>query len=134
MTRPPCFECGQPSHEEHHVIPRSRGGTRTVPLCSPCHGRVHGVRRSDDMVLLSREGQARAKARGVKLGRKTPSAQTIATMHELHAEGWTLRQIAKYTGLTPATIRKYGPPSPTPRGVRRDLAQHPDIRRFVALI
>lgn len=27
---------------EHHVVPRSRGGTRTLPLCEGCHGKVHG--------------------------------------------------------------------------------------------
>jgi hypothetical protein len=27
---------------EHHVVPRSCGGTRTLPLCEACHGKVHG--------------------------------------------------------------------------------------------
>ena len=38
----PCFECGAPSLHDHHVIPRSLGGARTVPLCEDCHGKIHG--------------------------------------------------------------------------------------------
>ena len=39
-----CWECGK--NEEvhyHHVVPRSLGGTRALPLCLECHGKVHGV-------------------------------------------------------------------------------------------
>jgi hypothetical protein len=37
-----CWECGgSPPLHDHHVVPRSRGGTRTVPLCEPCHGLAH---------------------------------------------------------------------------------------------
>lgn len=38
-----CFECGEPATENHHVIPKSLGGKATVPLCSECHARVHGL-------------------------------------------------------------------------------------------
>ena len=31
-----CFECGQPAQEEHYVVPWSRGGTKTIPLCPSC--------------------------------------------------------------------------------------------------
>jgi len=40
-SREPCFECGRPSAHNHHVIPKIRGGTKTVPLCLSCHGKVH---------------------------------------------------------------------------------------------
>ena len=36
-----CFECDAPADHQHHVIPRSKGGKRTVWLCSPCHAKVH---------------------------------------------------------------------------------------------
>lgn len=26
---------------DHHLVPRSEGGTETVPLCHPCHKSVH---------------------------------------------------------------------------------------------
>ena len=36
-----CFECDQKAVINHHVIPEQLGGTKTVPLCSDCHGKVH---------------------------------------------------------------------------------------------
>lgn len=41
MTEP-CFECGGDADQRHHVVPRSLGGTKTVPLCHVCHGKAHG--------------------------------------------------------------------------------------------
>ena len=37
-----CFECGEPAQHHHHVVPRSLGGTKTVPLCAGCHAKAHG--------------------------------------------------------------------------------------------
>jgi hypothetical protein len=38
-----CFECGTTEDlNEHHVVPRSRGGTKTIALCYSCHCRSHG--------------------------------------------------------------------------------------------
>lgn len=36
-----CFECGGPAQHGHHVVPVSRGGTKTVPLCEACHAKAH---------------------------------------------------------------------------------------------
>jgi hypothetical protein len=54
-----CMECDRPAHHEHHVIPASRGGTRTIPLCVECHGQVHDVEgwRTDTLKML-RAGKA----------------------------------------------------------------------------
>lgn len=59
---PACFECGRPATQEHHAIPASRGGTKTIWLCDDCHDLVHGVEgeRTDDLGTLIREGQQRA--------------------------------------------------------------------------
>ncbi len=38
-----CFECETAEDlQEHHVVPRSRGGTKTVTLCYECHRKAHG--------------------------------------------------------------------------------------------
>ena len=37
-----CFECGNNAHHLHHVVPKSKGGTVMIPLCVPCHSKVHG--------------------------------------------------------------------------------------------
>lgn len=63
-----CFECESPHNiEYHHVVPRSLGGTKTIPLCNNCHGKVHGIKRMH-MSTLTKEGLQKARARGVKLG------------------------------------------------------------------
>lgn len=38
-----CWECDMEAEEiqHHHVVPRSRGGTKTVGLCLECHGKAH---------------------------------------------------------------------------------------------
>ena len=40
-TQAECFECGAPAEHNHHVIPRSLGGTKTIPLCERCRGLIH---------------------------------------------------------------------------------------------
>jgi hypothetical protein len=72
-----CFECGTSECiQHHHIIPRSLGGTKTIPLCSICHGKAHGIKRNKqiDIGRLTKEGLMRAKARGVKLGNPRPKA------------------------------------------------------------
>ena len=59
-----CFECGEVATERHHVIPRSKGGTKTVPLCQKCHGLVHGMKRLN----ISELTKAALNARKEKVG------------------------------------------------------------------
>ena len=54
-----CFECGNPATENHLVIPKSMGGTKTVPLCSSCHMKIHGLdntRRAESHVENTKRG------------------------------------------------------------------------------
>jgi hypothetical protein len=54
-----CFECG--SNDElhfHHVIPKSRGGTRTVPLCLDCHAKAHNKKMASGKLIS--EGMRRS--------------------------------------------------------------------------
>ncbi len=38
-----CFECGVGENiHQHHVVPKVKGGTMTLPLCQVCHSKVHG--------------------------------------------------------------------------------------------
>lgn len=65
-----CWECeieGAPLHN-HHPVPRSRGGTKTIPLCESCHSKAHHRKKNMNTSRLTREGLVRARARGVKLG------------------------------------------------------------------
>ncbi len=36
-----CFECGAPAYADHFVVPRSMGGTKSIPLCYACYEKVH---------------------------------------------------------------------------------------------
>ena len=66
-----CFECESTENLiDHHVVPESRGGTKTLKLCQICHGKAHHYKspRNISISELSREGLVRAKARGIKLG------------------------------------------------------------------
>ena len=68
MEKIVCFECGCDGEiHNHHVVPKMLGGTKTVPLCPSCHGKVHGVDFLNHK-KLTKEGLVNAKNRGVKLG------------------------------------------------------------------
>lgn len=116
MNATACFECGAPAQHDHHVVPRSLGGTRTVPLCRICHGRAHGRERGFRPTNeLTRDALLRLRARGVKLGGAAlgwkradatdadgrrviatveHEAVAVARIRDLRAQGLTLRAIA----------------------------------------
>lgn len=107
-----CFECGRPAKHNHHVVPESQGGTRTVPLCVLCHSKVHG--RSLTHASMIKAGLAVAKANGKRLGRK-PSAdgkgprikvttEQEAIVKRLKHEGQGVSAIARTTGLSRPTV------------------------------
>jgi len=78
-----CFECDSKNNLiEHHVVPRSRGGKRTIVLCQPCHDKVHGHKRLRNISVseLTSEGLKRAKERGVKLGNPNPARALAKAM------------------------------------------------------
>tara|TARA_R110000782_G_scaffold269261_1_gene367070 strand:- start:40 stop:471 length:432 start_codon:yes stop_codon:yes gene_type:complete len=65
-----CFECEATEDlQEHHPVPRSRGGTKTVTLCYECHMKAHGrTGKGLNHSRLTKEGLQRAKQNGVNLG------------------------------------------------------------------
>ena len=121
-----CFECGELASMEHHVVPQSRGGTKTVPLCGECHGKAHHTDRNMDTSRLVREGLARARARGVRLG--SPNARLVARIgnaansaraeayasrvrpiaQALREQGWTLQDIGWALMAYGVPVTRYG--------------------------
>ena len=90
-----CVECGATATEDHHVVPRSRSGTFTVPLCGSCHGRAHGISRPTDIGALTRNGLERARSQGVILGRPTRLDPLLhLRIHQLREQGLSLQKIA----------------------------------------
>jgi pyridoxal biosynthesis lyase PdxS len=106
----PCFECGKPATEHHHVVPRSLGGTRTVPLCCGCHDMAHDMRRHHGRGGLTARALQAKRTRGERVGavrygyRLAPDGRTeiededeqavITEARRLRAEGLSLRRVA----------------------------------------
>ena len=62
-----CFECGEDAQHQHHVVPRSLGGTKTVPVCVRCHGLIHS-REAMAHPELTRKALQHKKAQGQRVG------------------------------------------------------------------
>lgn len=87
-----CFECGRDAHHQHHVVPRSRGGTKTVPLCVDCHSKAHDTR----LTTLYRRTTKQTGPKG------DPSqAATLRLM------GYSVSEIAETLGFSSSTIQRY---------------------------
>lgn len=73
-----CVFCGtKDGVEQHHVTPRSEGGsddpTNILSVCGTHHGLLHNIRRPANISKLTKDALAALKARGVKLGPKRPN-------------------------------------------------------------
>ena len=93
-----CFECGNTPVESHHVVPRSLGGTRTIPLCSKCHGLVHSVKRNSISEMTKAALQAK-RARGEYTGGYMPYGYTVTHDGKLIADEAEQRIIAYMRAL-----------------------------------
>ena len=96
-----CFECGATNDiQDHHVVPRSRGGTKTVPLCYTCHMKAHGRdSRGMNHKKLTKAALAQAKLKGVLLGSNIPSVKLAAE------EGKSAKGTRTITRLTSVFLR-----------------------------
>jgi hypothetical protein len=90
-----CFECGEPATFNHHVVPKSLGGTNTVPLCSSCHPKAHGETGHWELKKLVKEALQAKKKQGhyiggnLGYGRKRAKSGEIAIDHaELATACW----------------------------------------------
>lgn len=104
-----CFECDEVAIFDHHVVPKSRGGRRTVPLCAACHAKAHhrdGNRdtanlTSDALQAKIRRGERRGRLRfgydlandGKTLIPNPREQQAIARMRQWRAQGKTYRDL-----------------------------------------
>jgi hypothetical protein len=114
-----CFECGEPKQDMHHVIPKSKGGKKMIPLCAKCHGLVHGKDFVKHRTLLL-EGIKKAKEEGKFLGRKKGTTYTSEKLFNKHKKtinvlklnpNLSLRKIAKLVNdneynVSPNTVKK----------------------------
>ena len=129
-----CFDCNSTTNiVYHHVVPTSLGGKNTIPLCQPCHDKVHYINKPRNISLseLTKKGIQRAKQRGVKIGTPNPEksikAMNIAStktkqnfknkmipiINQLKHNGYkTLQSIADYlnnNNIPTRTGKKWSP-------------------------
>lgn len=103
-----CFECGRPADHAHHVVPEVLGGTQTIPLCTECHGKVHGRKMAHPNLI--RAGIAAARAEGKRWGgrkvgtRIKVTEEKEAAAHRLKADKMPITKIALTLGLTRRTV------------------------------
>lgn len=56
-----CVDCGASENiDYHHVVPKSEGGTETIPLCKTCHRERH--KRQGDFARWGRKGGKKTAA------------------------------------------------------------------------
>lgn len=108
-----CFECGAPKEEMHHIIPKSRGGIKTIPLCLDCHGKAHDISNRRLFIEAAKIGRAKYIKDGGKLGRKEGSTKDDKKLLAEHSDivkylcqGQSVRTIIKLTGKASGTIQK----------------------------
>ena len=128
-----CFECNALADERHHVVPRSSGGTRTVPLCAQCHGVVHGTLIKAALAAKSRRGEVVGQVPygftavdGMLVPNEREQA-LLATVRDLRSAGLSMRAVAAELELRGWTNRKGNPIaySQVARMLKRDAKQPP---------
>lgn len=119
-----CFECGSTGViHDHHVVPQSHGGTKTVPLCEDCHGLVHS--KNMTTAALTTAALAKKRALGLRTSKDAPfgwsvgddgdtleknaaEQRAIELIRDLRAGGLSLRDIAAHLddhGVAPRGTR-----------------------------
>jgi Recombinase len=143
-----CFECENAASHEHHVVPQSLGGTKTVPLCSGCHPKAHWVNGAWPISELTKRGLSKRKSAGLATGGtipfgydKTPDGRLVRNESESHiieemlalrASGKTLRWIASWLKdkqVSTKTGRTQWQPKVVDRVIRGAIvpAWHPQV-------
>ena len=99
-----CFECGDIKDlHEHHVVPRSKGGNKTVTLCQKCHDLVHGVTKLS-ISELTKIGIQRRREKGLPIG--APLKFEASEIKRLGSTGLSYPQIAEQLGCSKATVSR----------------------------
>jgi transposase-like protein len=116
-----CFECGTDVDiHQHHIIPKSLGGTKTIPLCNMCHGKAHnknnGIHKNpNELKRLAQLGRERFVSNGGKLGRKVGAIETIEKfiskprnqeVKRMLEAGMTVRKISSRLNISSSTVVK----------------------------
>lgn len=116
-----CFECGSCENiHNHHVVPKIKGGTKTIPLCQLCHSKVHGEHMLK-IQTLAKMGRRKKRAERIEMGledntgRPKGSKENSETfinkpknknIVELLEKGLTIKKIVEIVGCSNKTVIK----------------------------
>jgi len=102
-----CFECDSTeSIHYHHVVPKTLGGKKTIPLCNLCHGLVHNI----DYVKiksLQMAGIEKAKKDGKYKGRTKASIKKVESAINLIKSGQSVKSAASKYNIGLSTLYRY---------------------------
>lgn len=113
-----CAACGsEVDLQYHHLIPRVLGGKdepdNIIVFCAECHQKWHGqggeIKHND----LVREGIAKARERGIRVGRKPADGEKIIRMIAENSTQFnpdslmTEHEIMDMAGIKPVCYNKY---------------------------
>jgi len=120
-----CFECGSKENiHHHHVVPQVKGGTKTIPLCMECHGKVHGdhMLKIQKLAWIGRQKKVKEnleKGLPSGLGRPHNTSETIeqflnkpisVEIKRMVLEGYRVKDITQSLSVSNKTVikvRKY---------------------------
>jgi len=138
-----CFECGNAADHHHHVVPKCRGGTQTVPLCTSCHAAAHhrdkamatGALTSEAMQRLADENRYtgtvpygyRLCEDGEHVEPDPAEQEIIRSTLELRASGLTYRAISARLEDEGYVNRKGNPFGPSSIG---NIIKNNDLNDF----
>ena len=103
-----CFECGlEDEIHMHHVVPKSLGGTKTVPLCSSCHAKVHSSHLLKT-AKLTKAALDEKRLKNERISRHSPYGYKFSgdLIIEDEQEQYNLTRMLELWDSSPDTARK----------------------------
>ncbi|WP_429126495.1 HNH endonuclease [Aeromonas veronii] len=108
-----CCACGSTENlHQHHLMPRSLGGTddeeNLITLCGECHGVIHGLGKEHfaNSRELQRAGYERAKAEG-RIGTRGHGKRIDRdAIRKALENGMSIRKIADELGVSTFTVQQ----------------------------
>ena len=108
-----CWECGaiNVSLHDHHPVPRSRGGTKTIPLCEPCHSKAHHRKKNMNTSQLVHDTYERKKRKASITGIPMKWGDQNMAKRGTQALGVIVRQenARKYNAMIGSMLQKLDP-------------------------
>lgn len=98
-----CFNCDNVAEHLHHVVPKVKGGTKTVPLCTDCHSKVHDTTMATSYLTKLGLMKAKAEYHAYIFWNYFVLKNTVKSIAKecMRTEQWVKNQIKKMLELNP---------------------------------